>query len=813
MSHEFNGAWSGANLTRSGFPLGGFGTGMIALEGSGKLGQVSLRHRPDIGNEPLVFSAIHVRGVPHGTRVLEGPAPDYKRFTGFGHYQKTYGSPLFEATTFSARFPFATVDFAHSKLPLKCSLRAFNPFVPGDADASSLPVASLEYSFTNTSDKSVEAVYSFNSKPLVSLEKKDLPAHEQASLKDWSVIAEQDGFVFVQPGGDGAPAQHGEFAACCDAPETTVDCAWFRGGWFDTTTMLMRKLCAGDTTPQPPHPDGKPSAGASLFVPFKLAPGETRTLRVLLSWYVPFSRESHGLPAPQTPDPTGASHYRPWYAARFTTGSALREYWRSNHRELERKSRVFSDAFHATTLPPEVMEAVSANLSILKSPTVMRQLDGRFWGWEGCHDASGCCHGTCTHVWNYAQAVCHLQPELERSLRETEFTVSQSVEGHQTFRTPLPIAMPKFDYHAASDGQLGGIMKLHRDWRISGDTAWLRTLYPSAVASIEYCIRKWDPDEQGLLVEPHHNTYDIEFWGPDGMCTSFYIGALKAMSVLSQALGKPHERYEQLYQRGKLAMEEQLFNGEYFIQKVQWQGLKAKPPQELTPQSYSREALAILEKEGPKYQYGAGCLSDGVLGAWIAKVCGLGDILDVDKVRSHLKSVVKYNFRESLVDHVNPQRSGYAEGNEGGLITCSWPKGGRLALPFPYSEEVFTGIEYQVASHLMMLGEVEDGLKLVRAARSRYDGVRRSPFNEIECGHFYARALASYGLLQGLTGIRYDAVTQTLSVEPSIAGDFTCFLSTATGFGVVKVQHGTVSVDVAMGAIDVKTIDYIPAKR
>ena len=186
-------------------------------------------------------------------------------------------------------------------------------------------------------------------------------------------------------------------------------------------------------------------------------------------------------------------------------------------------------------------------------------------------------------------------------------------------------------------------------------------------------------------------------------------------------------------------MESGLFDGEYFIQKIKWEGLNAPDPVKASATAfntnYSDEALKLMQKEGPKYQYGKGCLSDGVLGAWIAEVCGLGNIIDSLKVKSHLNSVYKYNFKSDLTNHSNPQRPSYALGNEGGLLLCTWPKGEMLSLPFVYSNEVWTGIEYQVASHLMLMGEVDKALEIVRACRDRYDGRVRNPFDEYECGH------------------------------------------------------------------------------
>ena len=505
------------------------------------------------------------------------------------------------------------------------------------------------------------------------------------------------------------------------------------------------------------------------------------------------------------PDP----YYRPWYSNRFKNLGEVAKYWKLHYGDLKRNSELFRDAFFASTLPDEVTEAVAANLTILKSPTVLRQSDGRLWAWEGCNDNSGCCHGTCTHVWNYAQAIPHLFPALERTLRETEFEESQNKEGHQVFRASLPIAEQVHDFHAAADGQLGGIMKVYRDWRIGGNTPWMKGLYPEVKKSLDFCIEAWDPKHQGFLEEPHHNTYDIEFWGPDGMCTSFYLGALTALVEMSKAVDEPSEAYSVLLEKGKRFMENDLYNGEYFTQKIKWTGLKAADPVIASRISmggfYSKEALALLQTEGPKYQYGTGCLSDGILGMWMVTVSGLNETVDNSKVKSHLEAVHKYNLKADLTDHDNPQRPTYAAGDEGGLLLCTWPKGGKLSLPFVYSNEVWTGIEYQVASHLMFKGEVQKGLEIVRECRERYAGTVRNPFNEYECGHWYARAMASYAMLEGLTGVRYDAVERTLYIDSRV-GDFTSFLSTETGFGNVGLKAGKPFVKMVYGNLDVKKL-------
>lgn len=803
--------YRGEYLNHVAFPIGGMGAGMICLEGTGHLSHFSVRNKPGVFQEPWLFSAVCIKERKNICRVLEGPVPKCKIFgrpnagSGLGR-TTTYGLPRFADAVFQARFPFGRVGLKDPAIPLKVEITGWSPFIPGDADDSSLPAAGLEYTFRNQSRKAVKAVFSFHSKNFLA-----------AGTGGDSVQETRNGFILNQAGTDEKPWQEAAFYAAVAGSRAAVNYHWFRSGWFDAETMVWKEIEAGVPFSRPPVQEGSPSPGASIYAPLDIPPGKSETVILLLCWYVPFTDIRIG----KDPGEADAADcecekerdrklptYQPWYAGKFSGVAELSEYWRNNYERLKEKTLDFTDCFYDTNLPPEVVEAVSANLAILKSPTVLRQTDGRLWSWEGCCDESGCCHGSCTHVWNYAQALCHLFPALERSLRQTEFNENQDETGHQMFRAGLPIRPIAHDFQAASDGQLGGIMKVYRDWRISGDTEWLRSLWPKVKKSLDYCIETWDPEHKGILQEPHHNTYDIEFWGPDGMCGSFYLGALKAGVLMASALNDSVPLYQELYEKGKKYLEEKLFNGQYFFQEIRWTGLRAGDPTK-SPSvdgEYSAEAMELMKKEGPKYQYGKGCLSDGVLGAWLAEVCGVGEILNPAKVRKHLQSVYRYNFRENLKDHANPQRPGYALGDEGGLLLCTWPKGEKLSLPFPYSYEVWTGIEYQVASHLMMFGMVTEALRIIRTARARYDGRFRNPFDEYECGHWYGRALSSYGLLQGLTGIRYDAVEKVLYIKPQIKGDFCCFLSTATGYGTAGIKGGKPFLKVRHGTIEAKEI-------
>jgi hypothetical protein len=304
------------------------------------------------------------------------------------------------------------------------------------------------------------------------------------------------------------------------------------------------------------------------------------------------------------------------------------------------------------------------------------------------------------------------------------------------------------------------------------------------------------------------------------LCTTIYIGALSAMSAMAEALGEEADRtsYWELAGRGARFIEAELFNGEYFEQRVQFRGLRDTSFLALIEgkqeSKEGREMLQLLRKEGPRYQYGTGCLSDGVIGAWMARIYGIKTPLDLEKIRKNLLAIYRHNFRESLFQHANSQRPGYALGDESGLLLCSWPRGGKPTLPFVYSDEVWTGIEYQVATHLIAEGFVREGLDVVRAVRRRHDGRVRNPWNEYECGNYYARAMASYALLGALAGFRYSAVDQTLWFGPRRkTRSFQTFFSTEGAWGTISLERGEMTISVIEGRLAIRQVVFAEGNR
>jgi non-lysosomal glucosylceramidase len=405
----------------------------------------------------------------------------------------------------------------------------------------------------------------------------------------------------------------------------------------------------------------------------------------------------------------------------------------------------------------------------------------------------------CTHVWNYEQSLAHLFPELERTMRETDFGHNTLEDGRMPFRTLLPLQEGVFwggwgTARVAADGQMGCVLKLYREWQYSGDTGFLRRLWPAAKRAIAFAWEKhppsddpadrgWDEDMDGVMEGKQHNTYDIEFYGPNTMMGTLYLGALRAGEAMASALGDTEAaaKYHVLYEKGRRRLDAELWSGEYYIQKLEDVNFK-------------------------RYQYGAGCLSDQMLGQWFAAVAGLGYLLPAERVRQTLRSIFHYNWKSDLGDHHNCQRT-YALNDEAGLLTCTWPSGGRPIYPFPYADEVWTGIEYQVAGHLLFEGLLEEGLAIVKGVRDRYDGERRNPWDEFECGHHYARAMASWSVLTALSGYQYSAPAQILELRPKLSAEnFQCLFTAGDAWGEfsqrteggrrrlgLEVRHGTLT--------------------
>jgi uncharacterized protein (DUF608 family) len=792
------------SLREIAFPLGGIGTGTVSLGGCGNFRDWEIFNRPNKGGIlPFTFVALHLTGGGLSKpliRVVERvPHPPYTGSSGVPR-ETGLGLPRFREAVFTGSYPFADVEFIDAKLPVEVSLEAFNPMIPLETADSSLPVAILTYRVANRAASSVNAALAFSIlnpvgyDGVAQLGDRSAPFFG-ANRNEFRTDGKAAGLFLSSTKYPAGSPRYGSMAVVTESGDNSYRLAWEHGEWFDEFQKWWDEFLSRgrfpNSTAQPS--DDKTTDYASLASHFALKPGETKHITFVLAWHFPNTevywrsegedfgegRESN------QPAPLRNDYGTRWPSAWEPAVHALREL-----HSLRERSMKYRDTLYASTLPAPVIDAISSQASILRTNTVMVMENKLTLAFEGCDDHTGCCPMNCTHVYNYEQALAHLYPELERSMRETDFLVNLRPDGSMSFRTPVPLHSQSSGHMTpAADGQMGCIMKVYREWQRGAGDDWLRKLWPNVKRAIEYAWVNWDADRDGVMEGEQHNTYDIEFYGPNSMMGTLYLGALVAGARMAEYLGDTTAAasYKKLHEQGRTRLDKELWNGEYYVQRVDESQSKAS-----------------------RYQYGEGCLSDQLLGQWFAEVVGLGKLLPPDHLRGALASIFRYNFNTDFSGFANAQRI-YALADEKGLLLCSWPKGKRPALPFVYSDEVWTGIEYQVAAHLIYEGMVKEGLAIVEATRGRYDGRRRNPWNEIECGHHYARAMSSWSLLTAISGFAYSAPQREIRFSPRVSeAQFRCLYSAGTAWGSYAQQAAKDKLDaeiaVAGGALELATV-------
>lgn len=754
------------------FLLGGIGTGNVSVGARGEFRDWEIFNSPGKGNRlPYSFFAIWAKPEEGQTvaKVLESRiSPPYSRSHGFNS-DEVAGLPRLLRSRMKGEYPFVSVEFEDDDLPVDVKLEAFTPFIPLNADDSGIPGAVIRYSVSNPSPVPVKVTVLGSLANAVGIDHWNLFGHLQMRSTGKNEFRD-DGYVrglfFTSPE---LPVDHpmnGSMALMTTDSGITAKPYWHQGDWWDCIHDLWDDFCADGMVEREPvsartASDKRPKIG-SLGIRHTLAPGETRAFEFLLAWHFPnrprgWSQET----CPCKCD--SGSTIRNYYSRLWPDAWRVGEYLARDLDRLESSSRDFHRAMFGSSLPDYVIDAVSSNITVIRSTTCFRVEDGTFLGWEGCFDKAGCCEGSCTHVWNYAQTLAFLFPELEQTMRKVEFNLETDENGKMAFRSRRVFGQESWNAVPATDGQLGTIVRLYRDWKLSGGDDLLREVWGGASRALDVAFTYWDTDGDCVLDSQQHNTYDIEFVGPNSLTNSIFFAALKAGSEIAAYLGDESraKKYSEALSKGSSAMDRMLWGGEYYIQQID-------------------------DVNSQRYQYGTGCLSDQLLGQLLAHVAGLGYILPEEHVRQAVSSVFRYNFRTDFYNHHNVQRT-YALNDEKGLLLCSWPKGGRPKLPFVYSDEVWTGIEYQVAAHLIYEGYVEEGLTLVKAVRDRHDGHRRNPWNEVECGHHYARSTSSWAVLTALSGFECDMVRGRMSFRPRIQQDeFSTFWSCGQAWGIYR---------------------------
>ena len=757
-------------------PLGGIGTGSIAICGDGSLRQWQIHNQANhVACVPHSFFAVAAGPVRRAENPValvlqsdalydaEGPTvppTSNDHIVPPAQRELMRQLPGVESIEFIGEYPIAELAYQDPELPVGITLEAFSPFIPLENKDSGLPAIVFSFTVTNSASQAMMVSLAATLQNTVGWDGATPIAGTRCSLYggNFNTLVELGDITAVNMGTSRLPADHPGYGSIVLATLAPAGCTYLTqwdhlGAFWAEFSSGGRLSNAVDSTPSPA---GCTWNGA-LAVPFTLQPGESRTVTFVTAWhfpnrYVSWSQRQFGIEDEKSKFWLG-NQYNNWFHSALDVVS----YVQAHYERLAETTRLARDTLYDTTLPYPLIDAVTSQISTIRTPTCIWTEDGRFYGFEGCCGAStawagslgGCCPLNCTHVWNYEMALARLFPALERTMRETEWEIQQHPSGYLPHRVVLPIYLPRpWDHDVggphkpALDGLLGAILKTHREYRASGDIEWLARLWPSVKLALAHVWSEHDPERTGVIEGEQPNTYDISIFGANTFIGTLYLGALRCVEVMAGLMGQEDLARDcrDVYEHGSSALEDRLWNGEYYIQDVD------------------------LEQY-PEQNWATGCHSDHMLGQWWAHSLGLGHLLDRDRVHSAVLSIFRHNFRQDFHGHKQEPRAFVTE-DDRGLLNCTWPHGGRPEVPTRYSDEVWTGIEYEVAGLLLYEGEVEPALRILEATRTRYDGRKQNPWNDIECGDHYVRAMASWGLLEAASGYRYDGGAAEVGFAP-----------------------------------------------
>lgn len=764
------------NLENIVFPLGGIGSGSVGLAGNGLLVDPEFRGRPnreaDFGNTSIAIKA-EADGKVLDWRMLYGNSDKDLSGTisnnyGNGCSRTLAGFRHFEKAVFTTKFPFANINFIDSKFPAKVNLEAYNPFIPSNDRDSSIPGAIIKIKIKNTTETDIKYTLAFSLTAL--------PGNS-GKIVD-SKRGKLNILTFNGNGNKKTDKNYENISIATDCEQVNYQHYWFRGGCFDTKTMFINDFNTFGIIKDRIYTESSVNDTGTITASVDLKKGGSTTVTFYLTWFIPNIEVYWEENKP---------YIKQYYATLFKNSEDVARYLYKNRARLYKESKAFSNALFDSSMPQLIKTVINRNLCILKSTTCLRLEDGSFWAWEGVFRNLGSCMGTCQHVWNYVYSLAMLFPKLERGIRINELKYSLEESGKLHFRMPV-LRDKKWEDFACVDGQMGTVFKCYREWKVSGDNEWLKSEWLNIKKLIEFAWSKqnehlWDSDKSGIICGRQHHTLDTELYGTHAWLTGFYHLALVAGAEMAKAMGEQDtaKEYLEIFERGKKLLDQKTFNGEYYIQDVDIKSaerLKAFFEKEKENFFWDNECQEM------KYQIGEGCAIDQVLAGWHADLLGLPEIFVKEHRKSALMTIYKNNF-VSMHDLNNPCRV-FAMNNEKGTIITSFPRS-KPKVPIPYSEECMTGFEYAFAGNLMQCGMEKQALEIVSAIEDRYDGRKRNPFSELECGASYSRAMASYSFLLIYSGFIFDLPNNTIGFKPKAKGKF--FWSVENAWGIVDIKE------------------------
>ncbi len=743
-----------------GMPVGGINTGMMYLGGDGRLWLWDIFNANQLGvnNKTIEWhSQLHVGKTvrPQDGSAYVQPEKDIRPVEqGFAfqiHYNgKTFIKKMqaddWDDIVFEATYPMAKLRYIDKLLPLEITADIYSPFIPLDDKNSGLPATIYSFHCKNKSDKPIQVdiigwlenkvcIHSAtkNDIRVNAIVKEDLFACTASSIKQ-NTNEKQTHLADYGTMGIMSLNQKSVYHSNTNLNELADA---FKNGNEETTESTIDKTLI-----------------SSVSSSMQLKPGSASTLDFALAWHFPNLKLNAKIQGE-------GRYYNNW----FKSSTDVLKYIRQHFNKLSTESKLWRDTFYDSTLPWWFLERTFLNISTMATTTAHRFESGRFYAWEGV----GCCEGTCTHVWQYAQAVGRIFPNIEKDTRErVDLGLSLQPDGMMWYRGEV-VKGP------AIDGQAGTILRIYREHQMSADDTFLKNNWDKIKRATQWVLNQ-DRNQDGMEDTPIENTLDAVWDGEISWLVGLCIAAVKAAQMMATEMNDTAfaSLCKEYVEKGMKNMDEQLFNGEYFIHKP--------------------DATKGRQKLG---SYNT-CHIDQVYGQSWAFQVGLGRVINKEKTLSALNALWKYNFTPDVGPYIKDHTGGrpYALAGDGGLIMNTNPKnetkpyGENVTWQLGYFHECMSGFEHQVAAHMMAEGMTKEAMVITRMIHDRYHAAKRNPFNEIECSDHYARAMASYGTFITACGFEYHGPKGYMKFAPKIQPEnFKAPFTSASGWGTFSQQQ------------------------
>mgnify|MGYP001150223787 CR=1 FL=1 len=654
-----------------------------------------------------------------------------------------------DEVSFQGSYPIATIIYTSDAVPLEVKLKVYSPFIPLDAEKSALPATILRLEVVNKGKSTIEVSLLGWMENGVN----KLTGKENMGQRKNTLLAAEDstGIFFSSDSNNKEVQEAGDSGSMCFMLHHTKGKAQVS---FNPWPIHNKHFDVSENSSVSEEFSEK-LIGA-IGTSATLIPGQKLSTDYSVSWY--FNNPNPKLKK-IVKNAEGGFHY----GVKFKDAKEVSNFINANFKDLSSTTELWADTWKDSTLPHWFLERTFVNIGTLATANTYRFADGRFWSWEGV----GACAGTCTHVWQYAQAMARIFPELEKGLREGVDLGIGFIEesGAILFRG-------ENETRPAIDGQAGTILRFYREHQMSKDSHFLDANWPKIKKAVQFMLAQ-DKNGDGMTDTPMENTLDAVWEGEIAWIVGLCIAAASAAQMMAEEVkDTSFARVCAAYvANGRRNMEKELFNGEYFIHRP--------------------DAVQGRQKLG---SYNT-CHIDQVYGQSWAFQVGLPRILDKEKTVSALKALWKYNFTTDVGPYIKTHTGGrpYALAGEGGMVMNTNPRneakpfGENVSWQLGYFHECMSGFEHQVAAHFMAEGMPDEGLILTRVIHDRHHAAKRNPFNEIECSDHYARAMASYGTFIAACGFEYHGPKEYIGFAPKWNKEnFKAAFTTAAGWGTYR---------------------------